>query len=360
MQGIELSRRFYHELVAPWLAARQPDLDHAAALIGYGSELLGFDDETSRDHNWGPRLLLFLSPDDFARHADRLVTAFSEEMPDSFLGEPIGWRSRPHPAASGPEERGELAHGLEVLTLRAFTMRILGRPDISSLSPRDWLGLAEQRLLVFTAGAVFHDGTGELTRARERLAWYPRDVWLYRLACQWRRIAEEQAFVGRTGQVGDDLGSRVEAARMVREIMRLAFLLSQRYAPYPKWLGSGFSLLPIAGEVTPLLQAALRAADWQSRQDALASAYLVLAGYQRAVGLGHAFTPRIGPYFTRPFTTINADDIIAATRAAIADPWLASLPVLGALDQVTDLTPLLEDPARSRRAMDAILDDIQP
>lgn len=360
MQGIELSRRFYTDLVAPWLADTQPGLSHAAALIGYGSELLGFDDETSRDHNWGPRLLLFLSPADFAQHADRLITSFAAVMPKEFLGEPIGWRSRPHPAASGPEERGHLSHGLEVLTLRAFTTRMLGRSDVASLSSRDWLGLAEQRLLVFTAGAVFHDEPGELTRTRGTLAWYPRDVWLYRLACQWRRIAEEQAFVGRTAQVGDDLGSRVEAARMVREIMRLAFLLSRRYAPYPKWLGTGFALLPIAGDLTPLLQAALRADDWRARQDALASAYLVLAEHQQALGLGHAFTPRIGPYFTRPFTTINADDIIAATRAAIADPWLAALPVLGALDQVTDLTPLLEDPARSRRAMDALLGDPQP
>jgi hypothetical protein len=356
MQGIELSRRFYRDLVAPWLADTQPGLGHAAALIGYGSELLGFDDDTSRDHNWGPRLLLFVSPGDFAQHADSLVTGFAASMPAEFLGEPIGWRSRPHPAASGPEERGHNAHGLEVMTLRAFAERMLGRSDPSALSTSDWLGFTEQRLLAFTAGAVFHDGPGALTAARSSLSWYPLDIWLYRLACQWRRIAEEQAFVGRAGQVGDDLGSRVEAARMVREIMRLGFLLERRYAPYPKWLGSGFALLPIAADLLPLLQAALRADDWHDRQEALARAYHILARRQLADRVGATFTPRLGPYHERPFTTINADEIIAATCAAIADPRVRDLPVIGGLDQVSDNTALLEDPVRSGRVVKSLFD----
>jgi hypothetical protein len=37
--------------VAPWLASVAPELNHSAALIGYGSELLEFDDEMSKDHN---------------------------------------------------------------------------------------------------------------------------------------------------------------------------------------------------------------------------------------------------------------------------------------------------------------------
>ena len=56
IQGVELSRRFYAEVVRPWLARDFADLPHAAALIGYGSELRGVDDEMSRDHDWGPRV----------------------------------------------------------------------------------------------------------------------------------------------------------------------------------------------------------------------------------------------------------------------------------------------------------------
>jgi hypothetical protein len=57
------------------------------------------------------------------------------------------------------------------------------------ITPSDWLATPAQRLAEVTAGAVFHDGPGELSQARARLAWYPCDVWLYVLACQWQRIA---------------------------------------------------------------------------------------------------------------------------------------------------------------------------
>ena len=52
--GAGLSRRLYHEVVRPILSARFPDLRHAAPLLGLGSEVLGFDDEMSTDHDWKP------------------------------------------------------------------------------------------------------------------------------------------------------------------------------------------------------------------------------------------------------------------------------------------------------------------
>ena len=220
-----------------------------------------------------------------------------------------------------------------------------------------WLGLADQWLIELTAGAVFHDDDGALTGLRQRLAQPPRDVRLYKLACQWRRIAEEQAFVGRTGDRGDELGSRVIAARLVRDAMRMAFLIEGRYAPYPKWFGTGFARLPCAGSLTPMLSQVLSANDWKTREAALAEAYLALARLHQARGLPGAFEPKIGPYFGRPFTVINADDIGAAIAREIADPALRALPIIGSLDQVTDSTPLIEAPARARAAMAALFDD---
>lgn len=354
MQGIELSRRFYAEIVEPWLAEAAPGLPHAAALIGYGSELLGLDDETSRDHNWGPRVHIILSRDDFDGHARRLASEFATVAPEHFLGEPIGWRSRPHPAADGPEAAGDISHGLEFHTLEARLEASFATRSLDSLTPLQWLGFAEQKLLAFTAGAVFRDDDGRLQQARQRLAYFPDDVWLYKIACQWRRIAEEQAFVGRTGQAGDDLGSRVIAARLVRDVMRMAFLLERRYAPYAKWVGSVFARLPLSSALSPHLQRAVRAEHWTERGEALAAAYLELAKRQNALGIA-PFEPIIGPYFGRPFVTINTDDAVASAMAAIADPQLRALPVMGSLDQVSDLTPLLEDPGRSQRAMQAIL-----
>ncbi len=357
ISGIELSRRFYGELVRPWLGRAFPDLRHAAALIGAGSELLGFDDAMSRDHDWGPRIQVFVTESDFAGQAQAIVAAFVDVAPPSFLGAPTGFQDQRHPSPHGVGAAGDSRHGLEVWTLETWLRRQLSlEPD----EPHDnltWLGLAEQRLLGLTAGAVFHDDDGRLTALRTRLGIFPRDVRLYKLACQWRRIAEEQAFVGRAGAGGDDLGSRVIAARLARDVMRMAFLIEGCYAPYPKWFGKAFAALPCATALIPALERVLTAPDWKPREAALADAYLALALLHRDRELGGDFEPAIGAYFSRPFTVINADDIAAAIRSEIADPVLRGLPIIGSLDQVTDSTPVIEAPDRARRAMRALFDD---
>ena len=358
ISGTELSRRFYGELVRPWLTGAFPDLRHAAALIGAGSELLGFDDEMSRDHDWGPRLQIFVSESDCADHAQTIVAAFADIAPQTFLGAPIGFQDQRQPSPPRAQAAAcDIRHGLEVWTLETWLRRQL---SLEPGEPRDnltWLGLAEQRLLGLTAGAVFHDDDGRLTALRAGLAAFPLDVRLYKLACQWRRIAEEQAFVGRAGSNGDDLGSRIIAARLARDVMRMAFLIEGRYAPYPKWFGKAFAALPCAPALIPALNRVLAVPDWKPREVALAEAYLTLARLHRARGLGGDFEPAIGPYFSRPFTVINADDIAAAIRSEIADPVLRGLPLIGSLDQITDATPVIEAPDRARRAMAALLDD---
>jgi hypothetical protein len=244
-----------------------------------------------------------------------------------------------------------------VWTLEAQLRELLA---LTQDEPKDnlaWLGLAEHRLLAFTAGAVFRDDDRRLTEARARLARPPRDVRLYKLACQWRRIAEEQAFVGRTGLAGDDLGSRVIGARLVRDVMRMAFLIEDRYAPYPKWLGTAFARLPCAAGLAPMLARALNAPDWRMREAALAESYLFVARLHGERGLPGAFEPTLGLFHDRPFRVINADAIGAAIRSEIGDPALRALPVIGALDQVTDATPLVEAPRRGRAAMAALFDD---
>ena len=52
--GLELARDFYREAIRPILAREFPYLDHSAALIGPGSDVLGFDSARSSDHDWGP------------------------------------------------------------------------------------------------------------------------------------------------------------------------------------------------------------------------------------------------------------------------------------------------------------------
>src|SRR5512135_2849613 len=79
--GIELSRLFYFEAVLPILQERFPNLPHAAARLGAGSDVLGFDTPMSTDHDWGPRLMLFLAEDDADRLHETIYKALQATLP---------------------------------------------------------------------------------------------------------------------------------------------------------------------------------------------------------------------------------------------------------------------------------------
>jgi hypothetical protein len=205
----------------------------------------------------------------------------------------------------------------------------------------DWLAAPWQRLAEVTGGAVFHDGTGGLTRARAALSWYPRDVWRYVLSCQWSRIAEEEAFGGRCAEAGDELGSVVVTARLARDLMRLWLLMQRRYPPYSKWLGSAFARSPGGERLGRHLVAALAADGWTARERELGLAYRIAAGAHNRLGLTGPLDPGTRPYFSRPYRVLGAGRFAAALSGAITDPLVRRLGPAGTVDQVIDSTPAL-------------------
>ena len=102
---------------------------------------------------------------------------------------------------------------------------------------------AARPLLALTAGKFFQDDLKMADRL-SNLNFYPESVRLYLIASNWSLAAEEQAFVRRCADVGDETGSMLACARIAERLMRLAFLYCRRYAPYSKWFGTAFARLP--------------------------------------------------------------------------------------------------------------------
>lgn len=349
IHGLELSRRYYHEAVRPIVRTRFGDLPHTAARIGTGSEVLGFDTARSADHEWGPRLQLFLRPRDARLHAHDLVSALSDELPKRFHGYPTNFAAADDERVRSMEfTEGPVFHRVDVTSLDVWFTEHLGFDPRRKITTLDWLATPTQTLAEVTAGAVFDDGLGELTPARARLTWYPDDVWRYVMACQWQRVSQEEAFVGRCGEVGDELGSAVVAARLVRDLMRLSLLMHRRYPPYGKWLGSAFARLSFAAAITPALTAAIAATTWHDRENHLATAYSAIARRHNRLGLTDPLDPSTRHYHGRPFQVLQAERFSQALVAGITDPDLRALPLTGAIDQFTDNTDLLGDRARTR------------
>ena len=168
-----------------------------------------------------------------------------------------------------------------------------------------------------------------------------RDLWLWQLAGQWRRIGQEEPLCGRADEVGDDLGRRVLVGRLVRDVMRLCFLLERRFAPYSKWLGTAFGRLEAAGTVGPLLTAAMTADRWPAAEEALVAAYQEVATRHNRLGLTELLDPAPRQFFDRPWLVLDADRFAVACLQAMADRRLASLQPIGAIDQFVDSTDVL-------------------
>lgn len=317
VSGIELSGRFYQEAVRPLLDSAFPGLPHSAALLGRGSEVLGFDDEMSGDHNWEPRVLLFLRDDDHAKHGGAFTSALRNRLPGTFHGR---------------------ATECEVHTLRGYLAEQLDVDLDKEIGAYDWLTFPEHRLGMLTAGAVYHDEVG-LRAVRDRFAYYPHDVWLYLLLAAWWRVHPEANLVGRTGFVGDELGSALIGSRLVHDLMRLCFLLEREYAPYSKWFGTAFSRLRCAAELKPILWNVLRAGTWQERENALLPAYERVAAMHNALGITDAVPTQVHQLWNRPFKVVWGD-FPGALRARIQDPTVKQIAdrwPAGGVDQFRDV-----------------------
>ncbi len=345
--GLKLSELYYREAVQPVLARRFPDLAYSAALIGRGSEVLGFDTPQSMDHDWGPRLLLFLPDAGFEERRDEVRAALDSDLPAAIHGVPVdlACTRRSADQAEGPE--GPARNGVTYHTVEGYFGPLLNADVTKTLRAVDWLAMPQQYLRAVTDGRVFHDGLGQLEPIRDKLRYYPRDVWLYMLACQWRRIAQEEAFVGRCGQVGDELGSRLVAARLVRDLMQLCFLMERRYAPYIKWFGTAFGQLRCADELAPFLSGVLGAATWQEREGMLVQAYELVARMHNDLGVTESLAAEVSAFHERPFMVMHGDRFAGALRAAIDDVEVRALPEhLGSVDQWVDSTDVLDRPGR--------------
>jgi hypothetical protein len=332
MTGLELSRRFFHDVVQPLLARHAPSARYTAGRLGARSDAFGLDDEVSRDHGWGPGCTVL-----FETRDPVLDTALRDEMPAAFAGYPTAY-----PPITNP---------VEVWTAAKFIEYHIGAPTPDRLTAIDWLAVDEQKLAELCAGELFRDDLG-VARVREQVAFYPDDVRLQLIAAEWTRIGDEHAFPGRAGSRGDDLGSTIVLARLVERAMRICHYLARRYPLYGKWFGTGFRQLG-----TELPVDVLHGADWEVRDARWARMLEQLIAMHETAGLLTAGRYRVGPvYAGRPGSGV-ADwrDLVDELRSRIADPALRALSSRdGSINQMFASRDVEEDGSRLRPALRAL------
>ncbi|MHA1708063.1 MAG: DUF4037 domain-containing protein [Candidatus Heimdallarchaeaceae archaeon] len=337
--GLKLAEMFFEEIVKEIIKENFPNLRFTACLIGPGSEVLGYDDKTSTDHHWGLRLQLFLSDDDYEKFSEKLIEVFKKNLPYHYKGYSTNW-GEPNPDDNNtqlPQEKtkGEVNHRIEICTTKRYLKEKLAI-DSLKMSEKEWLLLPDQSLLEFTQGKLFYDTLGELKEARKRVSYFPENVWKFKILSEWEHIKQEIAFHGRTGEVKDELGSRVEASRLVRYIMRLAIILSKKYLPYEKWLGTTFSRLQLAEKLEPVLLHIFNEKSWKKRDKLLCDAYLLLVEEQNKLRLTPKIKLKPKPYFNRKQLVIDVDLIMKELSKQIQPP-LKNLKPFGTISQILEI-----------------------
>ncbi len=344
ISGLKLSEKTYETVINPILHENYPTLLYSAARLGKGSEILGFDDQMSMDHDWGVKLQLFLRPED-THLKDELCELFSIVLPDKIEGILTNFSEQGKDGSSVLKKRDKnemINHGIEITTIQEYYKDFLGIDPYKNLSSIDWLVIPEHRLLSVTSGKVFHDQL-DLIDIRNKFSYYPHDVWLFILMSQFKLIAEEEPFVGRTGYISDDIGSRLIASRQVERMMQLVFYLEKKYTPYSKWFGKAFTQLQLSSKLLPILQNVLESKDWKTREKYLSQSYEMVIEEFNKLKLTRYFEPKVKKFWSRPFDVIDAHEISNALKETIQDKQLLQIGrMIGKIDQITNSVDVLD------------------
>lgn len=352
IQGRALSQQFFTEVVQGLLKKHYPTLKYSAGLLGPGSDVIGFDTARSMDHDWGPRVLLFLSESDFKKK-QQIDEMLSKELPYSFKGfsTHFGPPDEQGVKISQKIERGKIRHRVEIYTIRSFFKQYLNVDINQRLSAQDWLVFPEHKLLTISGEKLFYDKL-QMVKVLSQFIYYPKDVWYYLLACQWARIGQEEHFMGRCGELGDEIGSKIVAVRLVKDIMKLCFLLEKKYTPYIKWFGSGFKQLKASKTLALTLKKILASTDWKTREQHLSKAYQYLALQHNGLKITKPMPTRVALFHDRPFLVIEGEKFAAAIRSEIKDPAIKKIKVnFGSVNQFSDSTDLMESNTQKLKAI---------
>lgn len=245
MNGLELSEQYYETCGKEIFHTQFNNLMErvAVGLVGPGSECLGFDDEFSRDHDWGPSFCLWVTEEDFKRYGAKLQACYAA-LPRSFKGYP------PRQQSPGEENR------VGAISIESFYSRYTGLSKAPE-SISEWQCIPEVNLSICTNGKVFHDSQGEFSRWREKLLqFFPSELIVKKIADCCMQAGQAGQYNWQRGLLRNDPYTvNLTRNNFCTQIMKMTYLMNKTYAPFYKWLYHGFKQLPVlAPELSPLME----------------------------------------------------------------------------------------------------------
>ena len=238
MKGLELSRKYWEELGRPAFEKDCPQVLECASvgLVGEGSECFGFDDEISRDHDWGPGFCVWLSDEDMAAFGDKAKAVYAG-LPEEFMG---FRRLLVNDMSSGR---------VGVMSAGSFYARYTGFDRLPQ-NIFEWRCIPENGLAVVTNGELFQEFPGRFMEIRRGLIeFFPEDLRKKKLAMHCALAAQSGQYnYSRCAHRGEMVAAFLASAEFVQHVQAIVFLLNKKYRPYYKWTQRAMKELPILGK----------------------------------------------------------------------------------------------------------------
>ena len=245
MKGLKLCESYFKEYEDGLKEILKGDYKYVSVgLCGQGSECFGFDDELSADHDFGPGFCIFLGDEMYEKYAEAL-NKYYDALPKEYMG----------------YERITSAHGdgrVGVIRTEDFYYKNLGI-DVGPISNLQWYGLSEERLAMVTNGEIFHEGDDEFMQMRERLSFFPEDVFLKKLSSRFAAISQSGQYNYKRCFVRNDMVSSYFALSLfMQNVISSIYLLRGRYMPFYKWSFFGLKELKDTDNYVRILNALSR------------------------------------------------------------------------------------------------------
>lgn len=248
--GMTICRKYYETYGKKMLEGYSDYRQYiAVGLFGMGSECLGYDDEISQDHDYGPGFCIIIPDDLYSKIGKDLQDAY-DSLPEEFMG------LKRIPSAHGN-------HRVGVFTISEMFNQFINQIPTTL---EEWLYTSEDGLLSCTNGKIFEDNLGEVTRLRKKLRYFPEDIRIKKLARSVAKMAQSGQYnYGRCMSRGNVVGASLALNEFVDQTLSTIYLLNKKYKPYYKWSFRGLDDCTILHEIKPLLEELVLLSD-QSNQ----------------------------------------------------------------------------------------------
>ncbi len=271
LTGLELCRAYYGEVIRPMIESSFPELTDktCAGLFGEGSDAYGYDDVTSRDHDWGPGVILLIND-------RKTYDQYGQKLQDELLKKASEIKSfhgfKPDVSSIQKGRRG-------VFWTYDYVARITGirlndnicysnesdppvRPDadavmeggadaaigvgpdedeLNRLTDELMNDAPQYALAALTNGEVFNDPEGSFTALRARLSKYydgeRRTAMLMQEAALFSQNAQYNYL--RMKRRNDPLAADALLMEGLKNAARIRYCLAGRFLPHDKWTFRG-------------------------------------------------------------------------------------------------------------------------